>query len=369
MIRNKNSSSFWPASWPSASIFSLLLAGLSLVVASILALQGPPALSATADNGSTNNDNNQRAKHGKNNRIRVACLGNSIQYYNDCPRLLERMFQAADGNDDDDNNMQQNSCLRGGASIVSLFQNGNGMIKKFGTPNALLQAAATAKEEEDGSKPGKDSKSSYDIGAPTVSALLEDATFDYVIINDHTQSPARKKTREKTIRALKEDYAPLLIKSNIVPILLLTAAYRLPNIRGTSDLGSFEEYTKLLQQGTDTYKHELDDSLAKHTPQLQTRIAPVGKAYAAIYQSDRSLWEKLYHTDDFHPSPHGTLLQAFILFMAITDTPPPTTYDPLTWWDKARRMQPPDEPPLDRPTAAEAQVLRTVAMSVCCLPE
>ena len=335
---------FWPTSWP-ASLVSLLLAGLSLAVASVLALKGPPALSAASNN------NNQRGNAETDNdtskrRIRIACLGNSIQYYNDCPRLLERMFRAAGYED-----MQQNSCLRGGASVVSLWNKGNGMGDKFATPHAL---------QPDGS---------YDIGAPTVQALLEDATFDFVIINDHTQSPARQETRDKTTKALVADYAPLLLKSNMTPILLQTAAYRVPDIRGTSDLGTFEAFTKLLEEGIHSYKQHLDAIMKEHTAEIQARIAPVGRAYADLNESNRSLWEQLYHTDDFHPSPHGTLLQAYILFMTITGSTPPMTYDPATWWDRARRMQPPNEAPLARPTIAEATVLRDVAVKACGLTD
>jgi hypothetical protein len=362
------SSSLWPSSWTS-SLLSLFLAGLSLVVAVSLAA-GPSSTtpsrmlvsassSSTNDNAADNNNNNQR-------RIRFACLGNSIQYFNDCPRLLERMFQAAGYTD-----VYQNSCLRGGASIVTLWHKGNGMHDKFNTTSA---------QTPDGS---------FDIGAPTVQSLLQQEdeddnddgdgganknkknnNFDFVIINDHTQSPARHASRVATIQALTKDYLPLLAKTNATLVFLQTAAYRKAGVHGSSDLGDFHHYTKLLQDGYQTYQQELDQLLLNKEDHQQqpssaaTRIAPVGLAYSHLYQSDRDLWERLYHTDDFHPSPHGTLLQAYVLYMTMTQQEPPVTYDPTTWWQRARRMQPPMEEPLARPTQAEAEVLRKVAMEV-----
>ncbi|CAB9514151.1 expressed unknown protein [Seminavis robusta] len=335
-------SSFWPSSW-ATSLFSLFLAGITLAVATSLATR-PKAIT-------TNNDNIKK-KNGQQPRktIRIAFLGNSIQYFNDCPRLLERMFQADGGYD----GVYQNSCLRGGASIISLFKKGNGMEEKFHTDNALLP---------DGS---------YDIGAPTVKDLLLEKDFDFAVINDHTQSPARQESREKTVETLKKDYVPLLVQSSgssiTTPIFIQTAAYRKEEIRGTSDLGDFDHYTQLLQDGYQYYRTKVDAAIQEQqkpeSPQSTTRIAPVGLAYSHIYHPDKALWERLYHRDDFHPSPHGTLLQAYILFITMTEREPPTIYN-TTWWNRARRMQPPSEEPLPIPTLAEAKELRQIAIQVC----
>ena len=275
--------------------------------------------------------------------IQIACQGNSIQYFNDCPRLLEQMFLAASTY-----NMSQNSCLRGGASIVSIWTQGNGMEEKFATPNARLPNGT-----------------GYDIGAPTVQALLKDDSFDFIIVNDQTQSPTRNHTRHETIKELKKKYAPLFIQSNITPVLLQTAAYRVPGTKESADLGDFDAMTKLLQEGYHNYKQELDTVFHKSGTLLQTRIAPVGNAYKELHDTAPDLWKQLYHTDDLHPSPHGTLLQGFVLYITITGEAPPTNYDPSTWWSRARRMQPPEEPPLPLPTIEEAKSLRSVASKVC----
>ena len=330
------------SSW-STSLLSLLLAGLSLGVATVLALDRPLTLTPK----STKQQQQQQPPN-----IRFACVGNSMQYYNDCPRLLARMFRAAGlfGT------VEQNSCLKGGASLVSLWQKGNGMQTKFRTKHAL---------QPDGS---------YDIGAPTIPSLLgtPKTSWDVCIMNDHTQSPAREETRKDTIRVLEQHYEPLLFQSNTIPILVMTPAYRHPNIRGTSDLGTFEDYTRLLQDGMESYQETMDAAFKKHGSSLRAWIAPVGLVFAYLRQSNPSVWEKLYHTDDFHPSPHGTLLQAYVLFVTIVaatsnhSLPPPLdTYDPTIWWEDSRRMQPPEEQPLARPTLEEARILRDAALKVC----
>jgi hypothetical protein len=44
--------------------------------------------------------------------IRVAHIGNSIQYYNDCPRLLQQLLEERF-----QKFVVQDSCLRGGAVV------------------------------------------------------------------------------------------------------------------------------------------------------------------------------------------------------------------------------------------------------------
>jgi len=98
----------------------------------------------------------------------------------------------------------------------------------------------------------------------------------------------------------------------------------------------------------------------------------VGEAYRYLHDTNKDLWHKLYSHDDFHPSPHGTWLQACVLFCTcfpgndadgVAAILPPM-YKP-EWWDKSRVMQPSNEPPLPRPTLEEAMELRRVAGVVC----
>lgn len=270
--------------------------------------------------------------------VRVAHIGNSIQYYNDCPRLLERMMKEYFGS----NNVSQDSCLRGGASLVSIWTKGNGMANKFATPNA---------QRPDGT---------YDIGSPTVQDLLQSSDWDYVIMNDHTQSPARQESRDKTIQELVNNYLPALSTTDKYPtvVFLMTAAYRKP-VKDADQLGSYDEFTEKLKQGYTAYQAVIPNSM----------VAPVGLAFQHVRnhypkRDDTDFfWEMLYARDDFHPSPHGTLLEAFILFATIVGKAPPV-YSPA-WWDTARYMQPPEEEPLPLPTEQEGKILRSIACSIC----
>jgi hypothetical protein len=59
-----------------------------------------------------------------NTSISVAFIGNSMQYYNDLPRLLVEMSEA---------NITQNSCYRPGTSLKTIATHGNGMPNYWNT--------------------------------------------------------------------------------------------------------------------------------------------------------------------------------------------------------------------------------------------
>lgn len=262
--------------------------------------------------------------------ISVAHLGNSIQYFNDCPRFLEHMLN------EKYESVHQDSCLRGGANVTGLFGKGNGMKEKFATPNA------------------RNTDGTYDVGSMTVSDLLApDRKWDYVVINDHTQAPVREENKTVSIETFKEDYIPL-ISADTTVILLMTAAYKEP-VKNTTDLGGFDHFTELLVRGYEEYA----------TLFQKAKIAPLGLAYQYIKHHPGAVaWESLYAPDEFHPSPHGTYLEASVLYCTITGERPPD-YNHL-WWKTARYMQPPTvQPPMPLPTEEEAEFLREVAMKVC----
>lgn len=272
----------------------------------------------------------------KKKRKRIAFLGNSIQYFNDCPRLVQSMLTAVGGQ------VVQNSCLRPGATLSTLWTKGNGVGQKFATP------------------PARRPNGSLDIGAPTPAVLLSADKWNYVLLQDHTQHPARPATRVQTLETLSEHYIPLLQaqQKGATILLLQTFAYRVPGLKDSTDLGDFHAFTEKLVEGYHVY--------AQHLRQAglgQVQIVPMGRAVQWLYTHRRhDLWESLYSWDDFHPSPHGTWLQACLIFMAVTAGAPPA-YNAL-WWDDCRYMQPPEEKPLPLPTAQEAEDLRQVAMMI-----
>eukprot|EP00526_Cylindrotheca_closterium_P018654 CAMPEP_0113628314 /NCGR_PEP_ID=MMETSP0017_2-20120614/14670_1 /TAXON_ID=2856 /ORGANISM="Cylindrotheca closterium" /LENGTH=363 /DNA_ID=CAMNT_0000538613 /DNA_START=204 /DNA_END=1291 /DNA_ORIENTATION=- /assembly_acc=CAM_ASM_000147 len=257
--------------------------------------------------------------------ISVAHMGNSIQFYNDCPRLLQRMLKYKY------KEVISDSCFKGGANVTRLFNQGNGMEEKFDTPNALL---------DDGT---------YDIGAPNVTSLLQEREWDYVIINDHTQGAVRDVNRTASMDTLQNKYLPLISDHTMV-VLLMTAAYRAP-AKHSGDLGGFYHFTELLDEGY----HEYETLFPKAT------VAHFGLAYKYIRDNyGKAYWNRLYMPDDFHPSPMGTYLEASVLFCTITGEMPPEAYDE-TWWSNARYL----DPPMPFPSQQDAAILREVAGVIC----
>jgi hypothetical protein len=289
----------------------------------------------------------------------IAFLGNSILYFNDCPRLVEQMLQSCY------DTVVQDSCLRGGATLPSLFRQGNGMQRTFATPAA------------------RQSDGTYDIGASSVEDLLSKSHWDVVVLHDHTQAPARRESREETLTSLEQEYLPLLRKqqqqqeeeekeeeddddkiiTSPLIILLQTAAYRYPNIQGSDDLGNFLQFTDKVVRGYQEYAHCLQ------TRGCTTKIAPVGLAVKELYDTS-ALFHKLFSLDHFHFSPHGTWLEACVVYCTITNQSPPVFQE--QWFDRVRYrvkatddMGSEDEWALPLPTKDEAEELRQVAMRIC----
>lgn len=264
--------------------------------------------------------------------IRVAHLGNSVQYFNDFPRLLEHLLKQKF------HNVTQDSCLRGGATLTKLYRNGNGMQEKFQSP------------------PAKRPDGTYDIGARSVHDLLSQH-WDFVIMNDHTRGPAQDNVRKASKKALQSVYLPQLLDSkgnlSTTVIYLMSAAYRKP-VRGSDEFGTYDEFTAKLEQGTNEYQTVVPGSV----------VAPVGLAYQYVHQHYPEKWEALYAFDDMHPSPQGTLLYAYIVFVIITGTAPPVEYSP-EWWETARYMQHPTDEEMPLPTLEEVQFVRRIACQVC----
>lgn len=325
--------------YPHIMLFSSALVAKSSVytIALVLGCLTVAAVAMSSTSGPNNKkDDKDRPAACSTTDISVSFLGNSILYFHDCPRLVENMLQTRF------RNVRQDSCLRGGSSLSSLVAQGNGMRDKFTT----LPAA-----RPDGS---------HDIGSPTIHDLLSKSRWDFVVMNDFTQGPARDESKNTTLLALREQYAPLLQAAGATPVLLQTFAYKYPAMRGTSDLGTFADFSVRLQAGYDEYAALLTQLLGNQKPCL---IARAGEAFLWLYQNNHhDLWEKMYSWDDFHPSPHGTWLEACCIYCAIVQEEPPVLDS--QWWESARRMQPPQEKPLPLPTAQEAEELRRVACLV-----
>jgi hypothetical protein len=336
------------------------------------------------EKSSSSHDSSSSSNRGG---VRVAYLGNSIQYYNDCPRFLTNLSQGAIAH--------QDSCLRGGASLVTLWTKGNGMKHKhkFATMNAKIISTVLPVGENHGEGGGGNENGNgddeydvvYDVGSPTVQDLLTTTSllgcddtknnqdcsrWDYVVINDHTQGPARPVSQKKHEQILLDKYVPLILNNHgATPIIIETHAYRYSGIHNSEDLGSTpHEFTHLVRTGVQSYIHALQTKLPKT---IQPRMAPVGTAFLHVHDDNYKMWESLFDPfDHFHPSPSGTFLQGCVLYWTMFDSPPPlprSDEEISDLWKDARVMHDISNgdqgPPL--PTMIEAEYLWNVAKIIC----
>lgn len=300
----------------------------------------------------------------------IAFVGNSMLYYNDCPRLVEillhRMYKT-NGTIGDDQRLQD-SCLRGGANLASVWEDGNGMQSRFGE-SGLALAATVAGESGDPTH----NIEAMDIGAPTVQSLLQhpplistasaSKRWTFVVLQDHEEYVTSLEKRQTTMDALKRHYLPTLLEQKAnhgdgtVVLFLETFPYKTARLRETLGLGSFDEFTNHIVNGNSLYANLVDVQF-----EMTARVIPMAKAVQALGNTDFALWERLYHGNDgIHPSPHGTYLQACLIVIMATGRTPPAWDDALLqeWRRRARHWA--DDP---LPTPSEGMALRQLAYRV-----
>eukprot|EP00966_Prymnesium_polylepis_P068746 1596811-Prymnesium_polylepis.2 len=200
-----------------------------------------------------------------------------------------------------------------------------------------------------------------DAGAETIGALLNDAHgWDFCVMNDFTQHPARDSTRRESCEILTSVYAPLLAGARATPVLLQTWAYRTEGRYDSADLGDAAAFTWRVVAGYDTYAEALSAALP---PALRPRVAPVGEAFLVVHDERHDLWVELFNSDDKHLAPIGTFLEACVVHCTIFGQPPPPASaipsDPQSLWAAARRR---DEGRV--PTVDELRYLWGVAARV-----
>ena len=276
-------------------------------------------------------DDDAIAKNKYDVGANVAFIGNSIQYYNDCPRFLVNLGKGSISH--------QDSFLRGGANLSELWNGSAG-----GAPHWASMRNGFS---------GND-----DLGSPTVLALFgcDDAEvfadsiseykegrcrlqWDFVVLNDHTQGPARSNSWKTMRDVLLDKYLPLISDSGATPIVIETAAYRYPAIHNSEDLGSTREFQKLVREGVQSCVEAMRTELP---PSSRPRMAPVGTAFLYVHDNNHELWEGLFDPyDNFHPSPSGTFLQGCVLHWTMFGSPPPlprAEEDIADLWKDARVM-------------------------------
>lgn len=310
--------------------------------------------------------------------------------------------------------------MHGDATLTSILQTGNGMYFKFNTEEARIeyvddssndvrvvydfgsctitqllfgqddeleaaiqqiQQGGESKEQFSAQDKDDDSMSSYlfnDGFNPCLQDLqyfkylewrnqqyASQPTFDFIVLNDNTRSPARTEGREAGLQILEQVYIPFFQMTNATPIFLHTHAYwsHWRDLSGMIDVPTFTSYT---YAGYQAYVDLVNSFLS--LPHQKARIAPAGMAYLLIFEENYEMWLRLFHLDRIHASPHGTYLEGCILYATIYGKlPDPTVAIPNDMerlWSRARRMQPPTLPANPIPTADEARYLYHVCQRV-----
>jgi hypothetical protein len=245
------------------------------------------------NNNGTNNMNETTSELASQN-IRIIFIGNSMMSRNDCPGVVSGIIRQAG------NTLTSTVCLRNGATLSSIWNNDRGCFEGQFSSN----------------------------------------TINYVVMNDHSQSPARSSSRAATVNILKSKYAPLFNTNGggtsrpPIPILIQTPAYRQEGIQDSGDLGSFDQFTNLLSEGLRQYRKALSSLLSSGS-----RVAAVGDAFRVVRNKDRAMFDKLYNSDNFHLSPHGTWLQSCMIYITAFNKRPSTSTAKISKTDAETLLQ------------------------------
>lgn len=300
--------------------------------------------------------------------VTVAHIGNSFQFVNDLPRVLQSLSS--------DRIAFQDCVLHGSLSFSSLLLKGNGLVHRWNTSNAWNETIGL-----------------HDLGACTISQLLlgqddylssytyEDhyvldglnpcfhdidndddrysiekyddsqeyleysltaktkSSWDFVVLNDQSMQPARSKSQSRNLQSLLNSYLPLFLESGATPIFIVTHGYWRKDINmtyyGLTDVPTF---TAKLYQGYQSYAQALEGLMPSSQ---QPRLAPVGIAFLVIWEENPNFWAKLFWNDKFHPSPHGTYLMAQVIHASIFGYLPnaAANEDPSSHFERSRSMQ------------------------------
>ena len=275
----------------------------------------------------------------------VSLFGNSMLYYNDCPRLLEILML---NNYVSPLSIYQNSCLRGGANLKSLWDDGNGMQSRFSLS----------------------SDTNDTIGAPTVQWLLSHppssvSRWDFVVLQDDELFVTDKHMRNISLEALRRNYLPQLrlhdaaTENKTVVLLLKTFAYKSARLRERIHLGGMEDFTHAVSEGI-----KVCQGLVLNEGDRPCYVVPMAAAVQYISITYPELYNQLYNSDDVHPTPHCTWLQACLLVAMVTSRAPAPWDDNVQqqWQARARHWSSsPSGNALSLPNDTEAQLLRQVA--------
>ncbi|MCR4921249.1 MAG: hypothetical protein K5945_06015 [Bacteroidaceae bacterium] len=199
---------------------------------------------------------------------KALCIGNSFTFYNDSHLMLSRIAQS------EGHQLKTESATVGGYTFYRHLINDKTM------------------------------------------AAISDGKYDYVFLQDQSQTPAICAEQGRKGRIIARDARELADRIRIYSPqahiwIEQTWAYPRHKFGG---FGSMERFDELLRRGT-----------KKMARKAHTDVSPIGPAFA-IVRSERPDIE-LYTADKQHPSPAGTYLKSCVNYLVIYATPFGTNTD------------------------------------------
>jgi hypothetical protein len=349
----------------------------------------------------------------RNDYVSIAFLGNSLQFVNDLPRVMEALHG--------DGRLRQDSTFHGSVGLGSLYERGNGMYYRWkkarvnkdgfrdygactvvqlllGYDEALSYpndgADDTNDDDEIGGAVTVDDDDSFVYSNDGLNPCFRDEAYlnyatsiraaalatsasttngygslpslhwDYVVLNDQSLRPAIFRKRLKTANSLLSDYLPLFLATDSTPILYMTWGYW-RDYRNMTQFVDVPTFTSLLYEGYKYYAQILEDALPDNR---RPRIAPVGLAFLVVWEENYAFWERLFAEDQYHPTPLGTYLAACIVYSTIHGRlPPASTRFTEAVFNRSRAMNLPGHEEHSLPTEEEAIYLRWIANRVALL--
>lgn len=248
--------------------------------------------------------------------------------------------------------------LLAGNDPVLTSYNGSGQYKEYvNTHNATFYS--------DGTNPCYENANylnytiqAYHHNTPNV------ATWDYIVLNDNTRSPATYASRKQSLHVLNTTFIDWFKQTGATPIFWFTYGYW-TDLRNLTNFQDVPTFTSLTYTGYRKYA----DLVGSYLPESQKpRIAPIGFAFLTIWEEDFELWLTLFHWDSIHPSPAGTFLEGLVMHHTLYGHLPKKSNvildDMSILWQTARLMGPSTQPPKPFPTKEVATYLFRIAERV-----
>jgi len=136
---------------------------------------------------------------------------------------------------------------------------------------------------------------------------IKSGKWDYVVLQEQSQTPALRGTEDFFFDAAKE-LCDLIEDADAKPVFYMTWGRRDGDQQNASESGTFEKM-----------QDNLSDAYRKAARKNKAILAPVGEAWAAVRKENEALGRELYSKDGSHPSKKGAYLTAMVFYRILFD--------------------------------------------------